>query len=378
MSMRVGKEECNVSCNMARKNKVTTRHSAEIAALYQKAGVSGVELMKIFPQYSRATIYRHARSSLNQQAEDGRKNNKGRPKKPSIKEKRQILWSIPKLRKTDGSFTSKRVVVEAGVQQKESNRTVRRVLNSNGYRYFRSRKKGLLYRKDLKERMKFCRKIRKLKLGQDFWNFHISFYLDGKGFQYKSNPVDQAKAPKSRGWRKKTEGLKTGCTAKGKKEGAINCNFMVGISYNRGVVLCEQYAGSINGEKMANIVRSSFPQAFEKSIDPRSKRFLQDGCPRQNSKTARDAFGSVHAKVFKIPSRSPDLNPIENFFNLVSLKLKQQALDRNIEKETFKEFAGRVKKTLLEYPIDDIDKIIDTMDKRIKLVLDTKGMRIKY
>ena len=50
----------------------------------------------------------------------------------------------------------------------------------------------------------------------------ISFYLDGKGFQYKSNSYDQARAPGAREWRKRGEVLKFNCTAKGKKEGSIN------------------------------------------------------------------------------------------------------------------------------------------------------------
>ena len=75
---------------------------------------------------------------------------------------------------------------------------------------------------------------------------------------------------------------------------------MVGISYNHGVVLCEQYSGAINGEKMAEIVYSSFYNAFEQSSDPKGRRFLQDGCPRQNSKAARVAFEYVNATVLKI------------------------------------------------------------------------------
>ncbi len=364
---------------MATKNKVTSRHSAEIAALYQKAGVSGKKLLDMFPQYSKASIYRHARMAIGQDdPKDRRKENKGRPPKLTPHDKRQILRSVPKLRQTDGSFTSPRVAVEAGVGQKVSNRTVRRILNKEGYSYLQSRKKGLLTQQDLKARMIFCRKVRKLKLGQDFWNNNISFYFDGKGFEFKTNPLDQARAPKAREWRKVSEGLKVGCTSKGKKEGTVNSNFMVGISYNRGVVLCQQYFGAINGEKMADIVKSSFPESFQKSIDPKGKRFLQDGCPRQNSKAARKAVDSVGAKIFKIPSRSPDLNPIENFFHLVSRKLKQQALDRNISKETFAEFSARVKKTLLEYPAAEIDNIIGAMDKRVAMIIKAKGMRIRY
>ena len=64
----------------------------------------------------------------------------------------------------------------------------------------------------------------------------ISFYLSGKGIEFKTNPLDQARAPTSREWKLKNEGLKQGCTAKGRKEGAVNCNFMVGISHSHGVV----------------------------------------------------------------------------------------------------------------------------------------------
>ena len=63
--------------------------------------------------------------------------------------------------------------------------------------------------------------------------------LTVKDLIFKTNPLDQARAPKAREWRKKNEGLEIGCTAKGKKEGSVNSNFMVGISYNGGVVLCE-------------------------------------------------------------------------------------------------------------------------------------------
>eukprot|EP00794_Sanderia_malayensis_P001028 gene1028-biopygen266 len=363
---------------MAQKNKVTVQHSAEIAALYQKTGVSGRKLLEMYPQYSKATVYRHTRKPLNGKCHDARKQNKGRPPKLTGKDMRHVLRTIPKLREREGSFTSRRVAVEAGVEEKVSNCTVRRFLNKEGYAYLRSRKKGLMTRKDLSATMKFCRNIRKRKFGPDFWRKHISFYLDGKGFEFKTNPFDQARAPKAREWRKQNEGLKIGCTSKGRKEGAVTCNFMVGISYDAGVVLCEQYYGPINGDKMAGIVHSSFQQAFEKSINPKGRRFLQDGCPRQNSRTARDAFDAVNGMVFKIPPRSPDLNPIENFFNCVMRRLSQQALDGNITKESKEDFSARVKKTMLDYEISGINKIIDSMDKRIGLVLKANGMRIKY
>ena len=364
---------------MVKRNKVTVRHSAEMAAMHQKAGRKVIDVCRSFPQYSIASVYRHANKKIGEEAPlNLRTRNRGRPSKFSQQDRRAILRAIPKLRQAVGSFTSPRVALEAGVADKVSNRSVRRVLNANGYRYCRSRKKGLLKPEDLKARISFCKEIRRRKLDQNFWNQQISFYLDGKGFQYKRNPFDQARAPTAREWRKPSEGLKLGCTAKGQKEGAVNCNFMVGISYNNGVNMCEQYFGPITGEKMSSIVVNSFPNAFESSINPQVKRILMDGCPRQNSRKSLNAIEEVGGMVFKIPPRPPDLNPIENFFSMVTKELKKQALEERITNETREEFSQRVKETMLCFPVEKVNKLIESMDNRVRLVLKAKGMRIKY
>ena len=118
--------------------------------------------------------------------------------------------------------------------------------------------------------------MKKHKLTQEFWNNQTSLYIDGKGFQYKQSPRHQARAPKARGWRKKSEGLSSGCTAKGKEEGSINSNFIAGISFSKSVVLCEQYFGPITGSIFADIVDLSFDSTFENIINPVLKRFLMD------------------------------------------------------------------------------------------------------
>jgi len=365
---------------MVRKyQQVTTRHSAEMAALHQNAGVKTKRLCELFPQYSRRNIYRHASRPIAEDCPlDLRKKNSGRPPKLTEKDKRNILRAVQKLRVSCGYFTSGKIKVEANLSNKVSNRTIRRVLNNAGYKYLRSRKKGLLKASDLKNRLKFCRMIKKKKLGKTFWTEGISFYLDGKGYEFKTNPNDEARAPKACQWRRKSEGLEFGLTAKGKKEGAVNRNFMVGISYNKGVVLCEEYFGAINGKKMVRIVDEHFPQAFENSIDPKGKRFLTDNCPRQTCKVAMAAYDRVNAKVFRIPPRSPDLNPIENFFHLVTNKLKEDALQQNITHETKLQFSERVIRTMKDFPVEKINNLIGSMDKRIEMVIKAKGKRIRY
>ena len=360
------------------KRKVNVEHSAEIRALYKYGGVRGKELLKLFPQYSKSSIYAHVNRIVGSEGFlDKRKYNKGK-KKLTVRQERNILRTVHTLRRTDGTFTSPRIQLQSGIGQSVSNRTVRRVLNKNGYNYRQTRRKGLLLQSDLKKRLQFCRKIKRLNLQSEFWQSGVAFYLDGTGFQYKSNPFDQARAPRAREWRLKGEGLSFGCTAKGKKEGATYANFMVAISYGKGAVIAKQYFGSITGQKFADIVSSEFPNAFSMSSNPRGKLFLMDGCPRQNSALAKVAIDNINSRIMKIPPRSPDLNPIENFFHLVGKELSRQALENQIKKETFKEFSDRCVAAIINYDACKIDAIIDSMNKRMDMVIKSKGQRIKY
>ena len=358
--------------------KVTIRHSAELAALHQKANVKVAELVEMYPQYSQRSIRRHAKAHFNEEHNDLRRFNKGRPKLLNNHDKRNVIRNIEYLRRTEGNFSSKRLAMISGVSSKVKPRTFRSFLNKLGYRYRRSRKKGLITRKDLKLRKQFCSKCMRLKLGLTFWTKGVAMYVDGKGFAYKVNPFDQARAPKARLWRMRNEGLEIGCTAKAGKAGVTNLNFIVGISYNKGVVLCERYRGTITGEKYAQITKNHFPRALANSIDPKGKRIVQDNCPRQQSKIAREALYKINAKQLRIPSRSPDINCIENVFAQVARLLDKQALEQKIVYESKDQFEKRVKETLLSFPAKKIDVIIESMPRRIAAIHKAGGKRIKY
>ena len=94
-----------------------------------------------------------------------------------------------------------------------------------------------------------------------------------------------------------------------------------------------------------------------------------DGCPRQNSKLARKAFHGIGIVIFKVARRSPDLNPIENFFNPIVGKLRTQVLDEQIESETYNGFRQRVQSVMLNFSAEKINKIIESMSRRIDMVV---------
>jgi len=89
--------------------------------------------------------------------------------------------------------------------------------------------------------------------------------------------------------------------------------------------------------------------------------WLQDGDPRQNSKAARLSWERLGCKMFGIPARSADLNPIENMFNNVRKQLKQDALDQQIRRESYKQFCKRIESTITSVSVDYINKTIASM-----------------
>ena len=150
------------------------------------------------------------------------------------------------------------------------------------------------------------------------------------------------------------------------------------IAHKTGVVLCEKYTVRFTGVYFAEFIREYFEEAFKISTDPRRKLFLQDGDPRQNSAIAMKAVYDIGARMFAIPPRSPDINPIENFFHLLQIESTKQALERKIRHETFIEFSAHVKDTVLNFSASTIDKIVNSMDKRMSLIIKGKGKRLKY
>ena len=222
-----------------RKPKITLEESCMLRTLHQinKIKISTIiQNKKTFPgfaKFSPATIYRHAKKPLDgSKMLDRRHNNPGRPKLCSMYDKRMIKRQIAVLRAQHGTFSSTTLQSETGIGH-VSNATFRRELQKLGYGYRRTRKKGMLTQKDYRKRLKFARKVKRVFKQHDreshiLWTRGISMYVDGVGFEYKINPYLHAKTPQAREWRLANEGLTH--TGKGKKEGAVQERFLVGIA----------------------------------------------------------------------------------------------------------------------------------------------------
>ena len=306
------------------------------------------------------------------------KSERGRPKLIDARSERKILRTVDKLRQESPNFTVKQLVQESGVSlQMASRRTFSRMLNSNGYRYLISRKKGLLNKKDHSKRLQYARKMK--RVSEEFWTNEVAFHLDGVSFVHKHNPKAKATQPKGRIWRRKNEGLKI--TAKGSKElaGGRRIHFMVAISHGKGVILIDPYE-KMDAKYFGKFVREKLNACFARA-GPRNdgKRiFVMDNDPSQTSKSGLEAISSIEAEFHRIPARSPDLNPIENVFHLVKKAVDDESTRLNITKDSLKKFEERVVRQLQNIPIAYINKTIESMPQRIKAVLRSKGKRTKF
>ena len=193
------------------------------------------------------------------------------------RDKRQILREIKKLRATVGSFAKKWLHEAAALQTGLSHETVRRFLHSQRYRYYHSRKKGLLSTEDLKRRLKDVTEISKRPDSKELWINGILFHIDAAGFQHKCNPFDEAKSIKTLAWRKHDEGLERNCTAKGSHAGSAGkvLHIMVAISYTQDVILCEQYERRMNGRCLPISLVITFQEHSKIALTPQASCFYR-------------------------------------------------------------------------------------------------------
>ena len=191
----------------------------------------------------------------------------GRPQILSARDRGRFLRKFKSLREENPNITVGLVAMECELHQ-VSSRTLSRILNESGYKYVRPRRKGIRTASDKKKRVAYAAKALK--------NTTPMFWTDD------------------------------------------------------GAVVVEEYT-KMNGQYFSEFIESKLHRALITRAAATGKEnllFVQDNDPSQNSAKANESLKTIGAEVVKITPRSPDLNPIENFFH--NVKLRQDALDKRL------------------------------------------------
>lgn len=141
------------------------------------------------------------------------------------------------------------------------------------------------------------------------------------------------------------------------------------MAYNIGVCIYS-ISNNFNNVEYRDTLYEVFGQRLEGYV------LYQDNCRLHLGESVRSYFGQDNVHVFNTPPQSPDLNPIENIWYLIDRKLDFYLRSNFIN--TPEELFNIVKQFAAEIPIETVNKLIDSVQKRIQECYSKGGKQTKY
>lgn len=236
-------------------------------------------------------------------------------------------------------------------------------------------------------------KEKRLEFAKGHLNFNWApvMFTDRKKFAFRYPGTKH----KSKRWIRKSKGGKKGNKC-WQPNNPLRVNLYMGIT-KWGVTKVHKVTGShgmkskfFNKKKepARNITSAEYGDVFDGFIKEAKRiynnqglsccKVQQDNCPTHAGPSGKKVQAwNAGASGFKVellhwPPHSPDLSPIENVWGIVQREVYAMGC------QNFQEFELAVVEKLQNFPVATLAKMYKGMDKRMRLVIDAKGDRIKY
>lgn len=139
----------------------------------------------------------------------------------------------------------------------------------------------------------------------------------------------------------------------------------------RGVGPIVRISGIMDQYQYLNILRDHMePYAFESM--PVSFTFMHDNDPKHTARTIKSWLSQEKVSVLSWPAQSPDLNPIENLWKDVKVKIQDKNFDN------FDQLWRGVQEAWYSIPIERCQKLVESVPRRLGAVISNRGYSTKY
>ena len=232
---------------------------------------------------------------------------------------------------------------------------------------------------DEAERKRICNQLRKLPA--KYWTKSVCLYMDNKKWPFPRSVRGKKYVKQSRvrgHLRKRSEGLKKGCTKPDKRKHKANLgsiNICAGIIKGK-VRVWHYFDGPWCGAKAEAIYRDIIAPALKKHHGTkRSYVTLEDNDPTgYKANRAKKAEAELGIVPMDFPTYSPDLNPCDySLWEEVQSRMDKQ---KEPAHESIDAFKARLKRTAMSIPPAVINKMLTSMVSRTQSVYDENGGHI--
>jgi len=128
--------------------------------------------------------------------------------------------------------------------------------------------------------------------------------------------------------------------------------------------------GNVNSEVYQDIINENLPTM--ETLYPDGFKLQQDNATPHTSRTTKAWMREKGIIILKWPPCSPDLSPIENLWAIMKRRAERS------EKKTISEWKEEIQKIWEDISQDLLKSLMESMPRRLQMVIAAKGEKIKY